>query len=239
MVQTPKELREARKKKLTFYFTGKPCPKGHIANRYTGSSKCVICLKNYHKIYGKKYFQKNKDRLRPLRKIHAENNREKYVNYQLAYRKKNPENYKNTLEKGKPKRSHYAKKYFQDNKNKILTKKYTRLKEDHLFRLKELVRARIQSGLRQHVIGLKKSMKSVMYLGCSFKEYKTYLESRFIDNMNWSNMGGKHGWQIDHIIPLASFDLKKKREQLKAFNYKNTQPLWAKANRVKGKNFIN
>ncbi len=237
MVQTPKELEEARKKKLTFYFTGKPCPKGHVANRYTSSSKCVICKKNYHKIYGKKYFQLNKDRLRPIRKIHAKNNREKYVNYQLEYRKKNPDNYKKTLEKGKIKRRNYSAKYYKDNKKKILNKKYTRLKIDQLFRLRELVRSRIQSGLRQHATGLKKSMKSVMYLGCTYKEYKIYLENKFEDNMNWLNMGGKHGWQIDHIIPLACFNLKNKTEQLKAFNYKNTQPLWAKANRVKGKNF--
>ena len=62
-------------------------------------------------------------------------------------------------------------------------------------------------------------MRTIMYLGCTFDEYKIFLEKKFKENMEWSNMGGKNGWHIDHIKPLASFDLSKKTEQLKAFNY--------------------
>ena len=77
-------------------------------------------------------------------------------------------------------------------------------------------------------------MKSIMYLGCSYQDYMVYLEKKFNKEMNWSNMGGKHGWQIDHIKPLVKFDLSKKSNQLKAFNYKNTQPMWIKDNLSKG-----
>ena len=51
--------------------------------------------------------------------------------------------------------------------------------------------------------------------------------------MTWSNIG-KNGWEIDHIVPLAKFDLSKKNNQLKAFNFKNTQPLWSTENKAKG-----
>lgn len=34
---------EARVQGLTQYFTGKPCPKGHIANRQVSGSACVVC----------------------------------------------------------------------------------------------------------------------------------------------------------------------------------------------------
>lgn len=34
---------EAAKAKERFYFTGKPCVHGHIADRYTGSGRCVEC----------------------------------------------------------------------------------------------------------------------------------------------------------------------------------------------------
>ena len=77
-------------------------------------------------------------------------------------------------------------------------------------------------------------MRTIMYLGCTFDEYKIFLEKKFKENMEWSNMGGKNGWHIDHIKPLASFDLSKKTEQLKAFNYKNTQPLFKIDNLKKG-----
>ena len=39
---------------------------------------------------------------------------------------------------------------------------------------------------------------------------------------------------IDHIKPLASFDLTNREQFLEACNYKNLQPLWAKENLSKG-----
>ncbi len=59
IMKTPKELEYARKKGLVFYNTGKPCPNGHKARRYTKSSKCVECVRLRAKVYGKVYFQKN------------------------------------------------------------------------------------------------------------------------------------------------------------------------------------
>lgn len=58
--------------------------------------------------------------------------------------------------------------------------------------------------------------------------------------MTWDNHGrgcngkGLEEWHIDHIKPCASFDLSKSKEQLKCFNYKNLQPLWAEDNLSKG-----
>lgn len=37
--------KEAVKRGLTRYFTGKPCPKGHVAERYTTKSNCVVCTR--------------------------------------------------------------------------------------------------------------------------------------------------------------------------------------------------
>jgi len=59
------------------------------------------------------------------------------------------------------------------------------------------------------------------------------MESKFKPGMHWDNHGGKTGWQIDHIVPLAEA---KTLEQAIALNhYKNIQPLWPEENRKKWK----
>jgi len=45
--------------------------------------------------------------------------------------------------------------------------------------------------------------------------------------MLWSNYGE---WHIDHIKPLASFDLSDRKQLLEACHYTNLQPLWAQDN---------
>ena len=47
--------------------------------------------------------------------------------------------------------------------------------------------------------------------------------------MSWENYGRK-GWHIDHIRPLASFDLTDVEQRRIAFHHTNLQPLWASDN---------
>lgn len=68
-------------------------------------------------------------------------------------------------------------------------------------------------------------------------QFLKYIESLFIEGMNWENYGIK-GWHVDHILPLSSFDLTKEEEVIKACNYKNLQPLWWKDNLEKGNKII-
>jgi metal-dependent amidase/aminoacylase/carboxypeptidase family protein len=75
-----------------------------------------------------------------------------------------------------------------------------------------------------------KAKQTVKLIGCPIEELKRHLESKFLDGMSWDNYGE---WHIDHIKPCSKFDLTKETQQLKCFNYKNLQPLWAKQNRLK------
>ena len=81
--------------------------------------------------------------------------------------------------------------------------------------------------------------KKRISIGCSIPEFKFYIEGKFSDGMTWENYG-YHGWHLDHIIPLAFYDLSNREQFLKAVHYTNLQPLWARDNFAKsGKVFRN
>lgn len=76
---------------------------------------------------------------------------------------------------------------------------------------------------------------AVRDLGCSIAELRAHLEARFKSGMTWTNWGRLPGsWQIDHIRPLASFDLTDRDQLLEACHYTNLQPLWWQENLKKG-----
>ena len=77
---------------------------------------------------------------------------------------------------------------------------------------------------------INRELKYSDYLGCTPCELKIYLQNRFIDNMSYDNYPE---WEIDHIIPIDSFDLQNLEKAKKCFNYNNLQPLWKKDNRKK------
>ena len=68
-------------------------------------------------------------------------------------------------------------------------------------------------------------------LGCSIGTFKLYLENQFEEGMSWDNYGD---WHLDHVIPLAQYDLSNQTEFLEAANWLNYQPLWATENLSKG-----
>ena len=69
-------------------------------------------------------------------------------------------------------------------------------------------------------------------IGCQWDELKNHIESKFVDDMSWSN---RHLWHIDHIVPLAR--AKSEEEMIKLSHYTNLQPLWAEDNFKKGAKF--
>jgi len=78
--------------------------------------------------------------------------------------------------------------------------------------------------MNRAIKGQFKSNSTTKSLGCTIVELKIYLESKFQPNMSWDNYGE---WHLDHIKPLASFDLNNPDEYAKACHYTNLQPLWA------------
>jgi hypothetical protein len=126
--------------------------------------------------------------------------------------------------------------------NKKAWRELNRNKENNLNKIKYNTNIQyktsvlLRSRLNQAIKGLIKSGSAIRDLGCSISELKAHLEVQFEPDMTWGNWSRK-GWHIDHIKPLAAFDLSNPKELKEACHYKNLQPLWAKDNLVKSTHF--
>ena len=101
------------------------------------------------------------------------------------------------------------------------------------FKLACAIRSRLGTALKDNA----KAGSAVEDLGCTIPELKEYLESKFKEGMTWDNWT-TDGWHIDHVIPLASFDLSSEEEFKRAVHHTNLQPLWALENVQKGASVV-
>jgi hypothetical protein len=203
-----------------------------------GRNQCIECIKakdreRYNsnkekfKEYSKNYYINNMDKCKDTAK--------KYYNDPIKGEKlksQNREYNKVNSEKIKLKRSIYL----SNNKEKINEKSKIyfskRRSEDLLFKLSSNIRNSINNSFYKS--GYSKSSKTQEILGCSFEEFKLYLESKFEPWMTWENRGlyngeFNYGWDIDHIIPLSSSTTEE--DLIKLNHYSNLQPLCSLLNR--------
>ena len=117
----------------------------------------------------------------------------------------------------------------KDRIKKVCAYKKKKCAEDPIY--KKVARAR--SSILTILTRKNRGTKPWALIGCSAQDFAKHIEGQFKNGMSWGNKG-TYGWHIDHIRPLASFDLSTKENQMSAFNYKNTQPLWKEENMSKG-----
>jgi|SRR6185369_1741015 len=95
-------------------------------------------------------------------------------------------------------------------------------------KLARILRRRFNKAVKLH----QSSSYILRVCGCSLSDLRKHLESLFKPGMTWENRGF-HGWHIDHIKPLAKFDLNNPDCQKRVFHYTNLQPLWKDENFAK------
>lgn len=129
----------------------------------------------------------------------------------------------------------YSKYRYKQSKYLEYKRNYARnrAKTDINYRLTQNLRSRLRYAIKNY----QKKGKTLEYLGCSISDLKIWLEQQFKSGMTWSNYG-MYGWHIDHVKPLAMFDLTNEEEIRKACNFKNLQPLWAKENWSKQNKYL-
>ena len=95
-------------------------------------------------------------------------------------------------------------------------------------RIKFYARKRVRTAFKQALV--RKSISTSRLIGCTGNELVEHIRNQFKPGMTLDN----HGlWHIDHIRPLASFDLTDGVQVRTACHYSNLQPLWAKDNIIK------
>ena len=100
-----------------------------------------------------------------------------------------------------------------------------RKKSDPAFAIANSLRRTLADKVRTAKSG--KSGGTFEILGCSIQEFIVYVEGKFAVGMSWANWGrGRGCWHLDHIRPIASFDLTDPVQQRACFHFTNHQPLW-------------
>jgi len=141
----PSSPKQAKECGSQFYFTGKPCKRGHVSKRYSGNAYCVECAAE--KI--RKSYRENKQYHYEASRKWAVNNPEKVAKIARRAREKYPEKYrawrhkyiKENLEKEKERWANYKlinkdkikekrKVYIEKNRQKINACTVARLRKN-------------------------------------------------------------------------------------------------------------
>ena len=179
---------------------------------------CKVCKREYSKQYKIENPQ--------YQKQYTLNNKENRKEYYKQYYKDNKEEIKENQKQYDLVNKYKIIQYRLSNKDKNNTREKNRKLVDPLYKLSGNIRSLIGICVKNQ--GYKKKSKTSQILGCSFEEFKVYLESKFTEGMNCNNYGK---WELDHIHPVSRAT---DEEHLILLNhYTNFQPLWKEDNRSK------
>ena len=197
-----------------------------MSRRGVYNKTCNKCIER-----DKLYRDANKEKIKQCR----ETNKDKIKEYRAANKEKARQYNKQYRENNKEKVRQYNKEYHEDKRHHCEhnTQKQQCKICDPQGHLSNVVSNRIRKALKSD-----KTERSIEYLGCTISEFKTHIESQFKETMTWDNFGD---WHIDHIVPIK---YKKDGQNptledvIERLHWKNTQPMWAEDNIVKGNRFI-
>jgi len=167
--------------------------------------------------HNKQYRENHKKEIKIQRHEHYLKNHEEMLQIKKQYYLE----HKNEIAK-------YKKEWAKRNRKRLNKYLQNKRKVDINYKLTHYLRTRLNKVLN----GRHKSSSVLKLIGCSLDFLKKHLESQFKSGMTWKNYGK---WHIDHIKPCCNFNLFKKSEQHKCFNWRNLQPLWAVENLKKNK----
>lgn len=182
-----------------------------LAGFSPGRASCKECCA----AYAKQYRVTHQEQVKGYQAAHREEGYERTRQYRLRHPERVQARQRRYHESHRAQRAQYVRE---------------RSKADVQFKLCSTLRTRLRDAIKTN----QKRGSAVGLLGCTVSELVNYLESKFATGMNWNNHG-LHGWHLDHIKPLCSFDLTDIAQLTEACHYSNLQPLWAADNYAKAR----
>lgn len=195
------------------------------------SSQCKHCREKYKEVnkeakaqYFKEYYAKNKDERSAYRKAYYLKNKERELAKAKEYNEKNRDIVSAREKKYRERTRAERRIYFNNYRN-------NRRKFDDVYRLVSNVRVRVSQFCR--AVSIAKNHSTLKAIGISPADFKVYIESHFVDGMNWDNYGfGAGKWSIDHTKPLCTANTEE--EVFTLNHYTNLRPMWWFDNLSKG-----
>lgn len=204
-------------------------------NRDSLDNYCKMCMKEKNQ---EQYYKHQQKRLEK-KKLSYWKNPEKYKAKQRKWRINNPEKSKivnrRNYKKNKEIRKLRDREYILKNREKItITKRLyqqRRVKIDPSYRLSRLIRNRFKMAISNKA----KRGSAVRDLGMPIHAFLVYINLDCLDKYGIAYTGNESKFHLDHIQPLAKFDLTDRTQLLIACNWQNMQVLTISENTRKGK----
>lgn len=196
------------------------------------------CYKQKKMAYFYEWKKQNKQHLKEYAKARSRRLRKENREYFDEYRKKNADkirlNHYRWRQRNKEKLAKIALEYkrTEAGKSAIRSRIKTREKTDPAFLITRRIRARIKIALLK--AGTNKARKTIEYLGMTGGKFMDYLLSHPNNKGQFNAANYGTTWVVDHIRPIASFDLSDEQQLKQAFHYSNCQPMDPKENLSKG-----
>ena len=109
------------------------------------------------------------------------------------------------------------------------------MKSDLNFKLARYMRSRLYKAYKAQSV--RKTNKTFDLLGCSHSFFRRWIIHQLYGNMTLEKYGSV--WQIDHCLPIASFNLLDESDMKKCFNWINLRLMYSNENNSKNNKIDN
>lgn len=206
-----------------YYFTGKPCKRGHTLPRRVNSPVCHLCNLEHNKAtklkdpekwlaYRAQWNAENVEKRRASDRQWCAANRDSKKQSRQKWTANNPEK---------------AREFARIQSQKDESKKSKRERErKRRATLMGCLNSRMTANIRQSLTTGKNGRSWSSLVGYDVRELRRHIERQFLKGMNWEN---RSEWHIDHIIPLSAFRFETPEDDSfkAAWALTNLRPLWS------------